>query len=291
MLPIIALKLMVFPKTNEGDSMASEIPPIGSIEDSKSTITKPCQKTPTKPVFLPPCTPQASFKKLEGDSLYIKKLKQITITKQFEHQGRTYHLGARIGAGDYSEVYLILEDLKTVLKISQTRRLTSESALKRRLEYIKEQYEVLGGINKQTPPLHQAQIRNIDTLVNDGFLLVEHIPTPFPEPSWVVSTCLSNIDSQDITILQQVKKLFEYLVEKDIFIDLKRDNVGLSEDRAVKLFDWHEEPDERDELQLHLEGRIRSFAKGRDGLINLAVFNALHPNTPNAAHNLAVQRD
>lgn len=229
-----------------------------------------------KKVQIVPSTPQIHTKMLQPNCAYIRKILSIEHNKKVQFKDKIYDLSIRLGAGDYSNVYLVKDHPEMVVKFYQAHRLTSERRVQSRIQYILKQYHIFAEIDGKIPHLHQAKILNDKTAIEDGFLMVERISDPFPEPSWDINTKFSELSERDIHLLSQVQKMFKFLVDNKIFIDLKRDNVGV-EQQIVKLFDWHEEPEEEDELNLHIRKKINSFAIGKDGLINPEIFNALRP--------------
>jgi hypothetical protein len=224
-----------------------------------------------------PCTPLARTKEFLPEDRYIQKIRNIPMQRKVQCLDKVYELSSLLGAGDYSNVYLIKDHPEMVVKFYRAHKLTCKpSKVRKRIEYILKQYGIFSLIDPKTPLLHQAKIMNFETAIEDGFLLVERIPESFPEPSWDVNTKFSQLGEDDKHILFQIQKIFSYINKNKINIDVKRDNVGLN-NRTVKLFDWSEEPDEEDELNLHIRNKINTFARGKDGLVNPDIFDFLCP--------------
>lgn len=208
-------------------------------------------------------------------SLYLKKIQKIPING-IVWKGQRYDLKLR-GGGTYSHVYFVIGQPDKVAKIYQERRLSTEQNVRDRYAYIAEQYKSLGEMNPENPHQHQAKIFNIETAQDDGFLLVEDIPEPFPAATWTANKKLQDLSEKDRNLLSQIKTMFQYIANKNLMVDLRWDNVGLGADGKVKLFDWHEEPDEKDELSKHIKTEIKSFAEGTDGRVNQEIFAYLCP--------------
>ena len=205
-----------------------------------------------------------------GSSPYLNKIRDIGVCSIIDGIGR---IGCQIGQGQFSDVFEV-EGEQMVLKRYQERRLTTDEEVKERIAFVLEQYGTLCKI----APSCQATIYNENTAVEDGFLLVERIPLPFPTPTWTQKIRLEDLSPTDKKILSQVKELFQILANNNLMVDLKNDNVGLDHDGNVVLFDWHDVPDDRDEFWCHVKNRVNSFARGKDMAINPEIFDYLYPN-------------